>query len=106
MPRRGRPDPLAAAVGKRIKQLRTEQGLTAEKLAYESDLRSKGYLSDIEKGLARPTITTLKTIADRLGVEILDLLTFPERDDRQALIDRTRKLSPTAVRKLLRSVKR
>jgi len=47
MPRRTTPDPIALAVGARIRQLRREQGLTLEKLAYESDLGSKGYLSDI-----------------------------------------------------------
>src|SRR5688572_21707928 len=34
MPRRGTPDPLAQAVGARIRQLRQEAGLTIEKLAY------------------------------------------------------------------------
>jgi transcriptional regulator with XRE-family HTH domain len=60
--------------------LRKEVGLTAEKLAYESDLGSKGYLSDIEKGLALPTVKTLRVIAERLGVLPLDLLTDPDAD--------------------------
>ena len=52
MPRRSTPDPLALAIGQRIRQLREEAGLTQEKLAYEIGM-SKGFLSDIEKGLAR-----------------------------------------------------
>ena len=82
MPRRRHPTPLSAAVGKRIRELRAAQGLTAEKLAHESDLGSKGHLSDIEKGLTIPTIATLKAVADRLGVDVLDLVTFPEDSDR------------------------
>lgn len=102
MPRRRKPDILAAAIGARIRQLREEAGLTAEKLAYESELGSKGFLSDIEKGLARPSVTTLKVIADHLGVRLLDLVTFPADDPWQALVDRVRRLPAGAVRKLLK----
>lgn len=105
MPRRRRPDPLAAAIGKRIRELRTEKGLTGEKLAYESELRSKGYLSDIERGLARPSVATLAVIADHLGVALLDLVTFPETDERQHLIDQTRRMSVSEIRALLRASK-
>ncbi len=106
MPRRRRPDPLAEAVGLRIRQLREEAGITQEKLAYESDLGSKGYLSDIEHGLALPSLARLQVLAERLGLPLLDLVTFPERDDRQALVDRTRALPRGALRKLLREISR
>ena len=102
MPRRARPDPLAARIGARIRVLRKEAGLTLEKLAYESDVGSKGFLSDVEKGLARPTVETLAKIADRLEVALLDIVTFPDADDRQRLIDRTRRLSKGSLRKLLK----
>ena len=102
MPRRSAPDPLAEAIGRRIRQLREERGLTAEKLAYESELGSKGFLSDIERGLARPTVQTLAVIADYLEVALVDLVTFPERDERQALIDRTRSMKPGSIRRLLK----
>jgi transcriptional regulator with XRE-family HTH domain len=105
MPRRNSPDELALIVGRRIRQLRKEAGLTLEKLAYESELGSKGHLSDIEQGRVRPNIRTLSVLADRLGLLLLDLLTFPEQDERQALIDRTRKLSPTTLCELLGSVR-
>jgi len=104
MPRRTTPDSDAKAIGRRIRALRKEVGLTMEKLAYESDLGSKGYLSDIEKGLALPTVKTLRVLAERLGVLPLDLLTDPDRDPRQMLVDRTRHLPAGAVRELLRQV--
>src|SRR5437773_12286253 len=75
VPRRKVADPLARRVGDRIRSLRKAAGLTGEKLAFESELGSKGHLSDIENGLARPTIRTLKVLADRLGVVLLDLVT-------------------------------
>jgi transcriptional regulator with XRE-family HTH domain len=102
MPRRSTPDPLARLIGRRIRHLREEANLTLEKLAYESELRSKGFLSDIERGLARPTVQTLSVIADHLGVDLLDMVTFPERGDRQRLVDRTRFMTRGAVRRLLR----
>jgi transcriptional regulator with XRE-family HTH domain len=101
MPRRSVPDPLAAAVGLRIRKLREELGLTMEKLAYESELGSKGHLSNIERGLARPTIRTLKVLADRLGVKLLDIVTFPDEDERQRLVDRSRGMQRGSIRKLL-----
>ena len=82
--------------------MRQEAGLTIEKLAYESELGSKGHLSTLEKGLARPTIQTLQVIADRLEVKLLDLVTFPEEDERAKLIDRTREMSATEIRRLLK----
>jgi transcriptional regulator with XRE-family HTH domain len=102
MPRRSIPDPLAQRIGARIRELRREAGLTLEKLAYESEVGSKGFLSDVEKGLARPTVETLKAIADRLEVALLDLVTFPDEDERQRLVDQTRRLSKGTVRKLLK----
>ena len=79
-----------------------------EKLAWESEVNprtgqpalSKGHLSNLEKGLARPTTHTLKMIADALGVLPLDLLTFPSRDTRQALVDLTRNLSSRELAQL------
>ncbi len=92
------------AVGQRIRQLREERGLTAERLAFESELGSKGYLSDIEHGRASPSLRTLHVIADYLEVLLLDLLTFPEDGERQRLIDRSRWLGPGTVRRLLRDM--
>jgi transcriptional regulator with XRE-family HTH domain len=101
MPRRKTPDRDAALVGRRIRALREEVGLTLEKLAYESDLGSKGHLSDIEKGLVIPTVKTLRVLAERLDVLVLDLVIDPEADPRQKLIDRTRGLTRGTLRKLL-----
>ncbi len=102
MPRRSTPDPLAERIGARIRELRQEAGLTLEKLAYESEVGSKGFLSDVEKGLARPTVETLAAIAERLEVKLLDLVTFPDDDERALLVDRTRALTKGTIRRLLR----
>lgn len=105
MPRLADPDPLSQAIGRRVRGLRAERGSTQERLAFESRTLSKGHLSDLEKGLLRPTVQTLKGVADSLGVHLLDLVTFPEEDPRQALVEATRGLAPGALAELLRDAR-
>jgi len=62
-------------LGKRITKLREKKGLTIEKLAYENDL-SKGNLSEIERGLRDPKITTLEKIAKGLEISLSKLFDF------------------------------
>ncbi|MFO0570182.1 MAG: helix-turn-helix transcriptional regulator [Polyangiaceae bacterium] len=102
MPRLHEPDAMAAKIGRRIRALRESLGLTQEKLAYEGGLRSKGHLSGIEKGLVRPTLPTLVVLAERLEVDLLDLVTFPEDSPRQQLVDLTRGMKPGTIRRLVR----
>ncbi|CAN5924534.1 hypothetical protein BH11MYX4_BH11MYX4_48190 [soil metagenome] len=102
MPRRNYPDELALQVGQRVKELREQAGLTIEQLAETSELGSKGHLSNLERGLVRPNIQTLKQLADGLEVLPLDLLTFPKRGLRQKLVDLTRQLSVKKIGLTLR----
>lgn len=97
MPRLKKPDPLAKAIGRRVRELRLERDLTIEKLAYENDI-SKGTISDLEKGLARPSVVTLKRIADGLEVELLDLFTRPESIERHRVVDLTRGATVSSLR--------
>jgi len=102
MPRRSRPDPLAQAIGERLRELRRERGLTAEKVAYESDVGSKGFVSDIENGLALPSLRTLERLSRYLEVELYDLLVQPNSSPRAALVDRSRLLEVSQLQKLLK----
>jgi len=101
MPRRDVPEPLAQAVGQRIRHFRELRGLTLEKLAYETD-QSKGHLSDVERGFSRPSLATLNRIAEHLDVLLLDLVTFPEVDARQAATDALRELPKAKLRRIAR----
>jgi transcriptional regulator with XRE-family HTH domain len=60
------------ALGKAIRQLRRERGVSQEALAYEAGVTS-GTLSLIERGRSNPTWGTIKGIAAALGVTIADL---------------------------------
>ncbi len=59
-------------IGKKIKALRTQKGLTQEELADRAEL-SKGFISQVERDLTSPSIATLVDILQCLGT---DLKTF------------------------------
>ena len=63
------PDP---AFGAALAQLRAALGLSQEALAQEAGL-SVGALQRIEAGRANPTWTTVRRIADALGVSLREL---------------------------------
>lgn len=100
MGRRDVPHPLAAKIGARVRTLREGAGITQEKLAYGCGF-SKGQLSTLEHGLAIPTATTLEKLAESLGLLPLDLLTFPEDDERQRLVDLIRQLTQEQIHDLV-----
>lgn len=62
------------AVGKRIKSLRLEAGLSQEALAEHCGI-FRTYLSRIESGSANPTLVILVALATSLGVLPHELLT-------------------------------
>lgn len=60
---------LAARVGGRLRQLRQDRGLTLAALSKACGV-SVSYLSAVEKGVNHPSLHTLATITDALGVSI------------------------------------
>ncbi|MEM6439866.1 MAG: XRE family transcriptional regulator [Pseudomonadota bacterium] len=60
---------LEAALGRELRALRRQQGLTVAELAAKSGL-SGGMLSKIENGQASPSLTTLQTLAEALSAPI------------------------------------
>lgn len=75
------PDTSPDQVGGRLHALRTEQGLTLERLAVMSGL-TRGYLSLLERGLKTPSLAALVRIADALQTELNSL--FGVREDTEA----------------------
>lgn len=53
-------------IGEKIKQLRQQRGLTQEELADRCEL-SKGFISQVERNLASPSIATLTDLLECLG---------------------------------------
>jgi transcriptional regulator with XRE-family HTH domain len=66
-------------------------------LAFENGI-PKATITNLARGLARPSIVTLKKIADGLDVELLDLFTHPDENERHRVIDLTRDASAAAIR--------
>lgn len=60
-------------VGKRIKALRNERGLTQLELASSANI-SRSYLAGVETGKYNPSLKTLESIARALNVDVATLL--------------------------------
>ena len=60
-------------IGRKIKALRSEHKLTLDQLAKRSGV-SKSMLSQIERGLTNPTLATIWSLTQSLGIEIATLL--------------------------------
>ena len=69
MRRSDQPQP---ALGKAIRQLRTERDMTQEALAHAAGV-TVGHLSMIERGHSNPTWATVKAIAEALDASIVEL---------------------------------
>lgn len=67
-------------VGRRVKALRKEQGLSQEKLA-EKVGKSVDAISSIERGVSMPMLETAYAMSEALGVRFFDLF----REESQAL---------------------
>lgn len=67
------PDAQAERIGGRIRRLRHARGYTLVQLAEIADL-SHPFLSQLERGLARPSIASLEKIARALGTSQVELL--------------------------------
>lgn len=55
-------------LGRNLRQLRQEKGLSQEAFAFEAKLH-RTYVSDLERGARNPTITVVEKLAKALGVK-------------------------------------
>lgn len=63
-----------------IREERRKRKLTLEQLAKDTGL-SKSFLSQVERGRAEPSVTSLKKIAQRFGMSVVDLFSGFEPQD-------------------------
>ncbi|HIU77968.1 MAG TPA: helix-turn-helix transcriptional regulator [Candidatus Avilachnospira avicola] len=66
-------------IGKNLKELRLRQDLTLEELASRSEL-TKGFLSQVERNLTSPSISTLEDILEALGTSLSEFFK-PEKEE-------------------------
>ena len=62
-------------LGERIKTIRKEKGMTQVDLGYACDIEKQN-MYRIEKGNTNPSILLLKKIAEKLEVDVKELLEF------------------------------
>jgi transcriptional regulator with XRE-family HTH domain len=96
-------------IGTRIKQERVRKGLSQSKLAAKVNT-STNYIWNIEKGLKKASLQTLKRIADTLEVPLNDLFKEVQftykRDTLETQILSNLKNKPTAFKeKILKIIK-
>jgi len=71
------PNQLLKDIGRRIAELRSERGLTQEQLAERLDVTPR-HIQSVEGGFENPTVRTLVTFSDALGVEVVELFNPPK----------------------------
>ena len=67
-------------IGTKLRELRLENGLTQEELADRSEL-SKGFISQVERGLTSPSIQTLQNMLEVLGSSLADFFSSSEEEN-------------------------
>ena len=74
----GTPSPIEVDLGGRIRALRLARGETLRRLAAEAGV-TESFLSQVERGVASPSIATVQRIARALGQSIAELFAADER---------------------------
>jgi transcriptional regulator with XRE-family HTH domain len=69
------------ALGRAVRQLRTERGLTQEQLGHASDLHPT-WISQLESGNKNPSWASASRLAGALGVRLSQLAALAEDLDR------------------------
>ena len=67
-------DPVLVALGKTIRTMRKERGISQEVLAADSEIE-RSYMSGIERGVQNVTVMALLRIARALDVSIAEMST-------------------------------
>jgi transcriptional regulator with XRE-family HTH domain len=71
--------PLPVALGRAIKRLRAERGVSQEAFAAQSGLH-RTYMTQLEGGKRNPSLSTIEQVAEALGLDTGELLAAAERE--------------------------
>ena len=95
-------------LGKRIKELRKQKGLTQEKLAELINMEQNS-ISIIESGRNFPTLATLEKIANILGVNLSDFFNYEYLDDielvKQSVQEGLKVMDDNQIRQIYRYIR-
>lgn len=62
-------------LGKRLKQIRSDMGLSQEELAYRCSMQAS-HIGQIERGQKSPTLDTLEKLASGLNITVSELTDY------------------------------
>ena len=65
--------PEGEVFGRRLRELRQKYGVTQEQLSAATGL-TEGYISNMERGLKVPSLTTILRVSVALGCKVTDLV--------------------------------
>lgn len=95
-------------LGKRIKELRKNAGLTQEQVAEQIEME-QNTISVIESGRNFPTLVTLEKIANVLNVELSDFFVYDYFEDieniRENIQSRLSHMNDTKIRQMFKYMK-
>lgn len=92
------PKAVQGRVGARIRLLRQRQRRSQEQVAQTSRMATS-FLRQVEKGLGNPSLESLVSIANALGVPLSDLMAAEELDQFKLVDEKLRKI-PASMRVL------
>jgi transcriptional regulator with XRE-family HTH domain len=61
--------------GRRLRELRQKYGVTQQRLSIQTGL-TEGYISNMERGLKVPSLTTILRLAVALGCKVTELVSI------------------------------
>lgn len=71
--------------GQRLRELRLRRAITQDDLAATSGL-TKAYISDMERGLKIPSLTTILRLALALKCKVVELVSIFDKSDLESLL--------------------
>ncbi|NUM88490.1 MAG: helix-turn-helix domain-containing protein [Bdellovibrionales bacterium] len=80
---RSKPTAFLRALGERCRRLRTQQGLSIDRLAKESGELSTSVIHRLETGSGAVTVVALRKYAEALGVDLKELLNFEIKQEKR-----------------------
>jgi transcriptional regulator with XRE-family HTH domain len=96
---------VAARFRRRLRKLILAEYRSLDRFYLETDF-SKGHVSEILRGKGSPSVSTLAKLAEALDVEVCDFFIFPERSERDRVIERVRAASPQTLKRILHELTR
>jgi transcriptional regulator with XRE-family HTH domain len=76
-----------AVFGQRLRELRQKYGVTQQQLSTATGL-TEGYISNMERGLKVPSLTTILRLAVALGCKVTEIVSIFDKTDLPSILPR------------------